>query len=420
MVILTKKRDHMDYGLIGEKLPHSFSKEIHEKLGYYQYSLKELKREELTDFILKKNFRAINVTIPYKQEVIPLLDEIDPDAKAIGAVNTIVNHDGILCGYNTDFGGMKALIEHAGVVMKYKKVLILGTGGTSLTARAVCDRLGAKEILRVSRREREGAITYEQACADHSDADVIINATPCGMFPSVFDCPIDIGRFPRLSGVIDVIYNPLQTTLVLSAKKRGIDTEGGLYMLVAQAVLAAERFLGRELDLVKLTNKIYDEVYFDKRNIVLSGMPASGKSTVGKIVAKQLDRELIDTDHLIVEREGHIPTIFKEKGERYFRDLETSVIKEVSALSGKVISLGGGAVMRPENVRALQHNGAIFFIDRSPEYLIPTDDRPLADKKEKILRLYQKRIDTYMSTADYIIDGDCDPEDVADSIINGE
>lgn len=410
----------MDYGLIGEKLPHSFSKEIHEQLGYYQYSLKELKAEELENFILKKNFKAINVTIPYKQAVMPYLDEIDPDALAIGAVNTIVNRDGVLYGYNTDFGGMKALIEHAGVVMKYKKVLILGTGGTSLTAHAVCERMGAKEILRVSRRETDGAITYEQAYADHSDADVILNATPCGMFPKIFDCPVDIMRFPNLSGVIDVIYNPLQTRLILSARERGIDAEGGLYMLVAQAILAAERFLGKELDVVKLTNQIYDKIYFEKRNIVLSGMPASGKSTVGKIVAENLGRELIDTDRLIVERYGDIPTIFKEKGERYFRDLESEIIKEVSALSGKVISLGGGAILRAENVAALRQNGAIFFIDRSPEFLIPTDDRPLADKKEKIMRLYNRRIDTYMNTADFIIDGDCDPEDVADSIINGE
>ncbi|MBQ3264407.1 MAG: shikimate dehydrogenase [Ruminococcus sp.] len=410
----------MNYGLIGEKLPHSFSKEIHEKLGYYQYFLEEIKKEELKNFILQKNFKAVNVTIPYKQDVIPLLDEIDPDALSIGAVNTVVNRGGVLYGYNTDFGGMKALIERAGVIIKYKKVLILGTGGTSLTARAVCERMGAKAILRVSRRESEDAVTYEQAYADHSDADVIINATPCGMFPNIFDCPIDIERFPRLSGAIDVIYNPLQTRLVLSARERGIDTDGGLYMLVAQAVLAAEKFLDTQLDVIGLTNQIFDEIYFDKRNIVLSGMPASGKSTVGKIVAEQLGRELIDTDRLIVQREGDIPTIFKERGEKYFRDLETAVIKEISALSGKVISLGGGAVMREENVRALRHNGAIYFIDRSPEYLVPTGDRPLADKKEKIMRLYKKRIDTYMSTADYIIDGDCDPEDVADSVINGE
>lgn len=410
----------MDYGLIGEKLPHSFSKEIHEQLGYYQYSLKELRKEELRNFILQKKFKAINVTIPYKQDVIPLLDEISPDAQAIGAVNTIVNRDGVLYGYNTDFGGMKALIERAGVVMKYKKVLILGTGGTSLTARAVCERLGAKEILRVSRRECDDAITYEQAYAEHSDADVILNATPCGMYPRIFACPIEIDRFPRLSGVIDVIYNPLNTGLVLAAKEHGISAEGGLYMLVAQAILAAEHFLGKELDVVQLTNNIYDKIYFDKRNIVLSGMPASGKSTVGRIVAENLGRELIDIDSLIVEREGEIAKIFAEKGEAHFRNLESEVIREVSALSGKVISLGGGAILRPENVRALRQNGEIFFIDRSPEYLIPTDDRPLADEKVKIYHLYEQRIDTYMNTADYIIDGDCEPDDVADSVIHGE
>ena len=410
----------MDYGLIGERLPHSFSKEIHERIGSYQYSLKELKPEELQSFILQKNFKAINVTIPYKQAVIPLLDEISPDAESIGAVNTIVNRDGVLYGYNTDFGGMRALIERAGIVLKYKKALILGTGGTSLTAKAVCERLGAKMILRVSRKGNDGAITYEQAYADHSDADVIINTTPCGMFPNIFDCPIELGRFKNLSGVIDAVYNPLQTGLILSARERGIDCGGGLYMLVAQAVLASQLFTGKELDTVALTNEIYEELYFSKRNIVLSGMPASGKSTVGKLVAKQLGREFIDTDGMIVEREGNIRAIFESMGEKYFRDLESEVIREVSVLSGRVISLGGGAVLRPENVDALRRNGEIFFIDRSPEYLIPTDDRPLADKKEKLKRLYDKRIDTYPNTADYVIDGDCDPDDVADSIINGE
>lgn len=410
----------MDYGLIGEKLPHSFSKEIHEKLGYYQYSLIELKPDELEGFILSRNYKALNVTIPYKQAVIPLLDEISPDARAIGAVNTIVNRDGVLYGYNTDFGGMRALIERAGIVLKYKKVLILGTGGTSLTAVAVCERLGAKEIRRVSRSGRDGAITYEEAYERYADADVLINTTPCGMYPNIFDCPVDLDRFQNLSGVIDVIYNPLQTRLVLSARERGIEAEGGLYMLVAQAVLAAGLFLGKELDTVALTNRIYEEIYFSKRNIILSGMPASGKSTVGKLVAKELDREFLDTDALIVAREGNIRRIFEEKGERYFRDLESAVIREVAPLNGKVISLGGGAILRKENADALRHNGAIFFIDRSPENLVPTDDRPLADKREKLRRLYDKRIDTYMTTADYIIDGDCDPADVADSVINGE
>ena len=410
----------MDYGLIGERLPHSFSKEIHEKIADYQYSLKELNLDELESFILSKNFKAINVTIPYKQAVIPYLDEIAPEAQAIGAVNTIVNRDGVLCGYNTDFGGMRALIERAGVDLKYKKALILGTGGTSRTAAAVCERLGAKAILRVSRSGREDSITYEEAYRDHADADVIINTTPCGMYPDIFGCPIDLDRFTRLSGVIDAVYNPLNTSLVLEARARGIDAGSGLYMLVAQAVLAAELFTGRELDTVKLTNSIYDEIYFDKRNIVLTGMPGSGKSTVGRIIAEKLGRDFIDTDSLIVERYGEITGIFAQFGEQTFRDYESEIICELAPLTGKVISTGGGAILRPVNVGALRRNGELFFIDRSPEYLIPTADRPLADEKAKIEKLYEERIDIYMDTADYIIDGDCDPDDVADSVINGD
>jgi shikimate dehydrogenase len=410
----------MDYGLIGERLPHSFSKEIHEKIADYQYSLLELKQDEVENFILSKNFKAINVTIPYKQTVIPYLDEISPEAEAIGAVNTIVNRDGRLCGYNTDFGGMRALIERAGVVLKYKKVLILGTGGTSRTACAVCERLGAKLICRVSRTGRDGSLTYEEAYADYADADVLINTTPCGMYPNIFDSPVDLDRFSNLSGVIDAVYNPLCTSLVLDARQRGIAAEGGLYMLVAQAVLASELFTDTILDVVKLTNEIYQKIYFDKRNIVLTGMPASGKSTVGKLIAAALGRDFIDTDALITERYGNIRAIFAEHGEAYFRGLETEVIRGLAHLTGKVISTGGGAILRDENVDALRRNGELYFIDRSPEYLIPTDDRPLADKKEKITRLYHKRINRYLDTADYIIDGDTDPEEVAKNIMENE
>ena len=410
----------MDYGLIGERLPHSFSKEIHEKIADYDYSLKELKPDEIENFILSKNFKAINVTIPYKQAVIPYLDSISSEAEAIGAVNTVVNRDGALYGYNTDFGGMRALIERVGVELKYKKALILGTGGTSRTAVAVCERLGAKEIYRVSRGGREGSLTYEQAYSEHCDADVIINTTPAGMYPDVFGCAVELDRFTKLSGVIDAVYNPLRTTLVLAAQERSIAAGGGLYMLVAQAVLAAERFMDQKLDTVKLTNSIYDEIYFDKRNIVLTGMPGSGKSTVGRLIAERLGREFIDTDSLIVERHGEITGIFAEHGERYFRDIESEVIRELAPTTGKVIATGGGAILRAENVSALRRNGELFFIDRSPEFLIPTDDRPLADEKAKIERLYKERIDKYMDTADYIIDGDCEPDDVADSVINGD
>lgn len=410
----------MDYGLIGEKLPHSFSKEIHESIGNYLYSLKELKADELGDFILNKNFKATNVTIPYKEAVIPYLDELDSNAEAIGAVNTVVNRDGRLYGYNTDFLGMKALIERAGVVLKYKKALILGTGGTSKTAFAVCERMGAKEIRKVSRSGRDSSLTYEQAYEEYADADVIINTTPCGMYPELFDCPIDLDRFSGLSGVIDAVYNPLMTSLVLDAKKRGISAEGGLYMLVAQAVYASALFTGRELDAVKLTGEIFDKIYFQKRNIVLTGMPTSGKSTVGKIIAETLKRPFLDTDALIVEQYGDIPTIFKEHGEKRFRDMESEIIRSVADTTGAVISTGGGAILREENVDALRRNGAIFFIDRSLEHLSVSPDRPLSDKLEKLKKLYKKRINTYLDTADYIIDGDGEPADVADSIINGE
>ncbi len=410
----------MEYGLIGERLPHSFSKEIHEQIGGYEYSLKELKKEELSDFVLSKNYKGLNVTIPYKEAVIPFLDEISAEARSIGAVNTIVNRDGRLYGYNTDFLGMKALIERIGAVLKYKKVLILGTGGTSKTARAVAERLGAKEILRVSRTGREGSVTYEEMYQRHADAEILINTTPCGMFPDIFSCPVDIKRFERLEAVADAVYNPLRSSLVLSAEKRDISAEGGLYMLVAQAVYAAQFFMDQELDTDRVINEIYDKIYFEKRNIVLTGMPTSGKSTVGRIVAEQLGRPFLDTDAIITEKHGDIPAIFREKGEKVFRDYETAAIKELSSVTGAVISTGGGAILREENIDALRRNGDIFFIDRSLDSLIPSSDRPLSDKREKLERLYNKRIDIYMSTADFIIDGDCEPSDVADSIINGE
>ena len=231
------------YGCIGKKLTHSFSKEIHAKLADYTYNLIELSEEEIAPFFEAKDFAAINVTIPYKQTVIPYLDSISSTAERIGAVNTIVNKDGKLYGYNTDYYGMKALIEKTGIDLSKKKVLILGTGGTSKTARVVADDLGAAEILIASRNKTENFITYEEAVLNHADSDVIINTTPCGMYPNCEGEPIDISPFTKLSGVIDAVYNPLRTNLVLNARQKGIKAEGGLYMLVMQAVVAVEFFL---------------------------------------------------------------------------------------------------------------------------------------------------------------------------------
>ena len=406
----------MKYGCIGEHLKHSFSKEIHNALTDYDYEIKEIERDKLGDFATKAEFSAINVTIPYKEEIIPYLYSIDDFAKAIGAVNTVVNRDGKLYGYNTDFFGMTSLINHAGVEIKGKKVVILGTGGTSKTSLAVSRALGAREIVRASRTEREDAVSYEELYQKHLDAEVIINTTPVGMFPSIFDAPIDISKFEKLSGVIDAVYNPLRTELILSAKERDIPAEGGLYMLVAQAVRASEIFIDTKYSPDALES-VFRDITSQKENIVLIGMPASGKSTVGELLSNSLNRKLVDTDALIVEKaKKTIPEIFTEHGEAYFRDLESEVIREVAAMTGVIIATGGGAVLRKENVRELKKNGRLYFIDRPLDALIPTEDRPLSQTREAIEKRYSERYGIYCRSADERIDASTDAIGVADLI----
>lgn len=389
-----------EYGCIGKKLPHSFSKIIHEKIGDYSYELHELREDEVDAFMTLHDFKAINVTIPYKETVIPYLDEISDTAKAIGAVNTIVNKNGKLYGYNTDFYGMTALIKKNGIELNGKKVAILGSGGTSKTSFAVAEALGAKEIIRVSRTGNENSVTYDELYKNHTDADIIINTTPVGMFPEIFNSPIDIDKFNNLSGVVDAVYNPLTTELVAKAKKKGIPAECGLYMLTAQAVRAYEFFMDKEAD-KSLTDKIFSQVLADKKNIVLTGMPGSGKSTTGKIIAKDLNREFIDTDEEIIKAAGmEIAEYFKRFGEEKFRELETEVIKKISAKSGIVLATGGGAILKKENVDALKMNGTVYFLDRPLELLLPTADRPLASSAEAIKQRFNERYGIYLKTAD--------------------
>ena len=404
----------MEYGLIGEKLGHSFSREIHQRLGGYDYRLQELTPAQLPAFLEKRDFRGVNVTIPYKQTVIPLLDEVDPKAAAIGAVNTIVNRRGRLCGYNTDYDGMAALARHVGLTLKNKNVLILGTGGTSRTAMTVAADLGAAEIRRVSRTGRGGAITYEQA-AD-LPVQVLINTTPCGMYPGCDGQPMDLSRFGWLEGVLDAVYNPLRTRLVLQARDNGARGQGGLYMLVAQAAAACRLFLDRPLPDGAL-DSVYRAIHGQKQNIVLTGMPGSGKSTVGRVLARQLDRELVDTDTEIIRvAKKPIPEIFAQRGERGFRDLESQVIQEVSRRTGLVIATGGGAILREENVRRLRQNGRIYFLDRPAEDILPTDDRPLARDMEAVRQRYAERYPRYTSTADAAVPVRGSAEDVAAAI----
>lgn len=394
----------MDYGLIGERLSHSFSKEIHNKIANYHYELKEIPKGEIEEFLEKKDFKAINVTIPYKETVIPYLYEISDAAKEIGAVNTIVNKDGKLYGYNTDFLGLKALIETNGIVIKNKKVLILGSGGTSKTAFAVAKDLGAKEILKISRQAKQGFITYDEAITSQTDAEVIINTTPVGMFPNIDSEPIDIMNFPKLLGVVDVIYNPLSSKLVRKALENNINACGGLYMLVAQGVFAAEKFMEKNIE-VETIDKIYKEILSGKENIVLIGMPACGKTTIGKRLAKALNRPFIDTDEEIVKKANmEIPEIFQKFGESHFRKLESDyIINEASKLTGSVIATGGGAVLNRDNVSALKQNGKVYFINRPLKYLQATTDRPLSNSREALEKRYNERYDIYKSSADYIL-----------------
>ena len=413
----------MKYGLIGEHLPHSYSKEIHNALAPYDYQLCELPPEGVDAFMRAREFDAINVTIPYKETVLPYLTEIDEHARLIGAVNTIVNRDGKLYGYNTDFYGMQTLIESIPLALADKKVLILGTGGTAKTARAVAKASGAREIVTVSRRASDVTVTYAEAYAHHTDADVIINTTPCGMFPypdgngTREGTPIDVSRFPALSGVVDAIYNPLRPNLILDAHERGIPAEGGLLMLVAQAIRAVEIFLDTDLDR-GVAPRVCDKIRADKENIVLTGMPASGKSTVGQALAKALGRPFFDSDSEIVKKAGKtIPHIFAEVGEAGFRAIETEVIREIAAHNvGCIISTGGGAILRDENIRALKRNGRIYFLDRPIEKLVPTPDRPLSQDNEAIRRRYDERYERYASTCDVRIPNGGTPDEAIAAI----
>ena len=390
------------YGCIGKKLTHSFSKEIHSNLADYNYELIELAEDEIKPFFEEKDFEAINVTIPYKQTVIPYLDSISDIAQRIGAVNTIVNKNGKLYGYNTDYYGMKALIEKIGIELCGKKVLILGTGGTSKTAGVVAKDLGASEIIVVSRNKKENCITYDEAVNNHSDAKVIINTTPSGMYPDCNSKPIEIDGFASLEGVVDAVYNPLTTNIVADAKKKGIKAECGLYMLVMQAVVAVEKFLDTTIS-KETADEVFQTILASKENIVLTGMPGSGKSTIGKLI-NVAGFEFFDTDEEIEKRCGcKIKDLIAEKGEKYFRDLETEVIIEISSNSSRVISTGGGAVLREENVDYLKRNGKIFFIDAKLERLQATEDRPFSDTYEKLKKLYDERFKVYRATADVIV-----------------
>lgn len=400
----------MEYGLIGEKLGHSYSKVIHEMLCGYRYDLHPLPTEaEARRFLEQRPFKAINVTIPYKRLVMEYCAHIDPRAKAIGAVNTVVNKNGLLYGYNTDYLGFAHLCSAHGVDFAGRTVLILGTGGTHNTTAAVAKDQGAARILTVSRRPdpAKGELSYAEAAA--SGAQIVINTTPAGMYPNVGVCNLDVASMPGLEAVVDVVYNPNKTELILRAEEAGVPVAvGGLEMLVAQAVYAAEYFLGRKFedapgDIRRITAALRRDIL----NVALVGMPSSGKTTVGRALARRLGKTFVDLDTEIVRADGRtIPDIFAAEGEAGFRDRESAQIARFGRENRQLLSCGGGAVKRPQNPRALRQNGVVLFLDRPVELLAVGGDRPLSSSAEALRRMEAERRPLYEAAADAVVRND--------------
>ena len=399
-------------GLIGEKLGHSFSPAIHGKLADYEYKLYELSPEQVGPFLEKKEYDGLNVTIPYKKTVIPYCDELTEAAKSIGSVNTIVKRpDGTLLGHNTDYDGFMWLLKNAGAEVKGKKAVVLGTGGASVTVQAALRDLGAASVVVVS---RSGEDNYENI-ARHSDAKILVNATPVGMYPKTGVSPVDLDSFTALECVFDVVYNPAKTQLLLEAEKRGIPCANGLGMLVAQAKAACERFTGQPI----ADEKVYTikaEMERNTRNVMLIGMPGSGKSTVGAALAESLGRKLVDVDERIVEMAGcSIPEIFAKDGEEGFRQIEHQALCEVSKESGLVIATGGGVVTRPENLDPMRQNSLIVWLLRDLS-LLPKDGRPLS-QTNSLTEMFKVREPLYRAAADCVADNNGSLEDTLKQIM---
>ncbi|MBQ2891683.1 MAG: shikimate dehydrogenase [Bacilli bacterium] len=407
----------MKYGLIGEKLGHSFSKEIHERIADYKYELCEVAKDDFDEFFKNRDFISINVTIPYKERVIPYLDYIDDIALSIGAVNTVVNKDGKLYGYNTDYYGLKSLIEKRNINVENKKVLILGTGGTSKTATVVVKTLGAKEIIYASINGEIGTFTYEEVIEKHTDAEVIINTTPCGMYPNNDGLLIDIKLFKNLVGVVDVVYNPLLTTILQNAKTNNLKYASGLYMLVSQAVYASAIFQDIEVS-HDLIDEVFEEIYFQKQNIVLIGMPTCGKTTIGKKLAKELNKTFVDIDTLIEEEiQMPISEFLNKDNEKDFRDIEEKVVERIAKMNNLIISTGGGVIKRQVNIERLKKNGIVVFIDRDVNLLMPASDRPLSSNLNDLKKLYNERYEIYKIAADIVVKNNTKINDVITKII---
>ncbi len=407
------------FGLLGRKLGYSFSPDIHRQIGEaagrtYDYVLFEKEPEELEAFIKGGEWEGLNVTVPYKEDVIPFLDKLSEEAAAIGAVNTIVRKDGRLIGYNTDYYGFMHTLDANEVQVEDAKCLVLGDGGASKAVCAVLKDMGAGQVVVMSRK---GETTFADI-ADHKDADILINTTPVGMYPDTGKSLVYPGTFTKLKWVVDLIYNPIRTNLLCQAKKSLMEPISGLQMLVSQAVYSYMLFTDNVIEeREEITEKIADAMRSEKQNILLIGMPGTGKTTVGTALADMLGRELFDTDEMIIARDGRpIPEIFADEGEEYFRDLESAAASELSQKTGVIISGGGGIITREENYYALAENSFIVFLNRDLT-LLPIEGRPLS-QSQPLERLYQARLPLYRSWCDAEVDmNGLTPEETAEKIM---
>ena len=395
----------MKCGLLGEKLGHSYSPQIHSYLGSYSYEICEKQLHELEEFFLHCPFDGFNVTIPYKKTVIPFCQKLSKQAETLGAVNTVVRQaDGSFTGHNTDYSGFLAMAKRVNVDYSGKKVLILGSGGASNTACAVMQELGAN-VITVS---RSGENNYSNLHL-HKDCAVIVNATPVGMYPNTGVSPVDLSVFPNLEAVFDLIYNPMRTKLLMDAEKLGLKTENGLWMLVAQAKESAQWFTGSPIDDAVIA-KIHRQLRRQMENIILIGMPGCGKTTNGKLLAEALGKTFLDVDEEIIRLAGcSIPEIFSKQGEPGFRILETQVLENIGKRSGLVVSTGGGCVTRPENLPLLRQNGTVIWLKRPTDQL-PTAGRPLSQAND-LQKMYEIRMPLYQQFSDHSLECGDTPEE---------
>lgn len=400
------------YGLLGRTLGHSFSPQIHAQLwGCTDYALLPMEEPEARAFLAARAFSGVNVTIPYKRLALELCDEVDATAARIGAVNTVVNRQGVLKGYNTDYAGMQACLARAGIGLAGKKVLVLGSGGTSKTACAVARDAGARQVVVISRTGENNYDNLEK----HRDAEILLNTTPVGMFPKLSALPVEPSRFPALCGVMDAVYNPLATVLVQKARELKVPAVGGLAMLVEQGRAAAQLF-GEKSISSQAADACLAQLWRSQSNVVLIGMPGCGKTTVGRQLARQLGRPFVDLDAEIEQEAGcAIPELFARQGEEAFRQMETRQVQKWGAEHGLVLACGGGTPLREENRQALRANGRIYWLNCEVQRLSGVG-RPLSATPEAILKLYDQRKEIYRALADVRLSADTSPEQEARTI----